>query len=111
MADTYWGDAVRTVGFVYGLISTLGGVAVFVLFVRIPNDLLYLLPPGVARGIVNVAPWLVAVGRPSGAELLGPLLISVVFVAFGLWSLNKALFGSIGSLSDSIGIGFRNDGD
>jgi hypothetical protein len=91
--------ASRMVGFLYGIISLVGGAVVFVLFVRIPSDLLYLLPPGLGRLVVNVAPWLVTAGtgQPSGVRLLGLFLFSLVFVVFGLWSLGKALFGSFDS--------------
>jgi hypothetical protein len=102
MVDADEGTAVRSVGFVYGVVSIVAGIAVFVLFVGIPVDLLYLLPPVIGRSILNVAPWFVTAGagQPSGAKLLALVLASVAFVVFGLWSLRKALFGSIGSLSD-----------
>jgi hypothetical protein len=95
MVDPF-GAAVRTVGFAYGAISTLGGVAVFVLFGGIPVDVLYGLPPGVGRAILDLTPWLVHTDQSSGA---GPLVLSLValaFVGFGLWSLGTALFGSGG---------------
>lgn len=80
----------RTLGVAYGLVSLAGGVAVFVLFVRIPGDLLFLLPP-VGRLILAVAPWLVAGGQASLAGVLGPLLAALVFVGYGLWSLRAGL--------------------
>jgi hypothetical protein len=101
MVETAGMVASRTVGFLYGVLSLVGGVVVFVLFVRIPSDLLYLLPPGLGRLVLNVAPWLVTAGtgQPSGTRLLGLFLVSVVFVVFGLWALGKALFGSFDSVS------------
>lgn len=113
MANTYGVVAVRTIAFVYGVISTFGGVAAFVLFARIPSDLLYRIPPGLGRAILGVAPWLVVqgTGQRSGAELMGVWLVSLAFVGFGLWSLHRALFGSADSLSGLMRRGVRNDGD
>jgi hypothetical protein len=112
MVDADGGTTVRTVGFVYGVVSTVAGITVFVLFVGVPVDLLYLLPPGIGRSVLNVAPWLVTTGtgQPSGTKLLALLLASVAFVVFGLWSLNRALFGPAGSLS-RIGSGVGGDRD
>ena len=112
MVDADGGTAVRTVGLVYGVVSIVAGIAVFVLFVGIPIDLLYQLPPVIGRSVLNVAPWLVTAGaeQPSGTKLPALVLASVAFVVFGLWSLYRALFGSVGSLS-RIGSGAERDRD
>ena len=104
MAKRYAVGSVRAVGVIYGSISLSGGVAIFVLFVGHPANLVYLLPPWLGRMVLNAAPWLLTTGSGQGAStsVLVPFLAALVFVGFGLWSLAKALFGSDFSLPTAV---------
>ena len=100
------------IGVLYGCISLSGGIAVFLLFVRIPSGLLYLLPPWLGRLVLDTAPWLVApAGQGTWTGFLIQSLVALVFVVYGLWALHRALFGSPVSLPTGIRLGDKGGGD
>lgn len=103
MGTSVGGIAARGVGVVYGVLFTAIGLGVLV-FLGIPVDLVYALPPAIGREILKLAPWLMyAGGGPLSESDLAFTLVATVFVLFGLWSLASALFGSGDSIRVRLG--------